>query len=323
MVQQIQKQAASSGKNKDDLAKEKEKELRERAKAEEEKRRKENADLFKPVQVQQKVPFGVDPKTIVCAFYKAGTCDKGNKCKFSHNLDVGRKVEKKNLYEDSRDNKEDDTMDNWDQEKLQKVVLSKAGNPRTTTDIVCKYFIDAIESKKYGWFWQCPNGENCQYRHALPPGFVLKSEKKAKEEAEKANTISLEEFLETERHKLGPNLTPVTPESFAIWKRNRLNKKEAEAEALQKAKAQTAAAGKSSGLSGRDLFQYNPEWFQDDDEGTDDLDLQKYRIRHEEERAAAETERLAQLQLGESVAGEAPTDEVSGESDEEDVVGDS
>lgn len=36
------------------------------------------------------------------------------------------------------------------------------------------------------------------YRHALPPGFVLKSEKKALEEAEKANTISLEEFLEVE-----------------------------------------------------------------------------------------------------------------------------
>jgi len=36
------------------------------------------------------------------------------------------------------------------------------------------------------------------YRHALPPGFVLKSEKKAMEEAAKANTISLEEFLEVE-----------------------------------------------------------------------------------------------------------------------------
>ena len=36
------------------------------------------------------------------------------------------------------------------------------------------------------------------YRHALPPGFVLKSQQKADEEAEKANTISLEEFLEVE-----------------------------------------------------------------------------------------------------------------------------
>lgn len=51
---------------------------------------------------------------------------------------------------------------------------------------------------RFGWFWECPNGENCQYRHALPPGFVLKSQKKAAEDAEKANTISLEEFLEVE-----------------------------------------------------------------------------------------------------------------------------
>ena len=51
---------------------------------------------------------------------------------------------------------------------------------------------------RFGWFWQCPNGDSCQYRHALPPGFVLKSQKKALEEAERANTISLEEFLEVE-----------------------------------------------------------------------------------------------------------------------------
>ena len=52
---------------------------------------------------------------------------------------------------------------------------------------------------RFGWFWECPNGgEKCQYRHALPPGFVLKSQRKALEEAEKANTISLEEFLEVE-----------------------------------------------------------------------------------------------------------------------------
>ena len=52
---------------------------------------------------------------------------------------------------------------------------------------------------RFGWFWECPNGgEKCQYRHALPPGFVLKSQRKAIEEAEKANIISLEEFLEVE-----------------------------------------------------------------------------------------------------------------------------
>ena len=86
------------------LEKEKEKALREKAKLEEEKRKKEEAALLKPVQTQ-KVPFGVDPKTVLCAFYKAGTCEKGSKCKFSHDMNIGRKVEKKNLYEDAREDK--------------------------------------------------------------------------------------------------------------------------------------------------------------------------------------------------------------------------
>jgi hypothetical protein len=115
---------------------------------------------------------------VLCAYYKAGHCDKGNKCKFSHDLNVGRKVEKKDLYSDTREEKMTgrslpvysegaktdsrsgavDTMDKWDEDKLRSVVSAK-GNPRTTTDIVCKYFIEAIETQKYGWFWECPNGE--------------------------------------------------------------------------------------------------------------------------------------------------------------------
>jgi hypothetical protein len=114
---------------------------------------------------------------VLCAYYKAGHCDKGNKCKFSHDLNVGRKVEKKDLYSDTREDKMKgrnarghdegvktnneppaaDTMDKWDEDKLRSVVSAK-GNPRTTTDIVCKYFIEAIETQKYGWFWECPNG---------------------------------------------------------------------------------------------------------------------------------------------------------------------
>lgn len=46
-----------------------------------------------------------DPKTVLCAYYKAGHCDKGNKCKFSHDINIGRKVEKKDLYSDTREEK--------------------------------------------------------------------------------------------------------------------------------------------------------------------------------------------------------------------------
>ena len=59
----------------------------------------------------------------------------------------------------------------------------------------------------------------------------------------------------SQRHKLGTNLTPVTPETFAKWKKTRMDKKEAEAEALKKAKETQNTAGKSSGMSGRDLVR--------------------------------------------------------------------
>lgn len=46
---------------------------------------------------------GVDPKSIVCEFFKVGQCAKGFKCKFSHDLSVQRKGEKIDVYSDKRD----------------------------------------------------------------------------------------------------------------------------------------------------------------------------------------------------------------------------
>lgn len=46
--------------------------------------------------------------------------------------------------------------------------------------------------------WECPNGNTtCQYRHCLPPGYVLKSQEK-KEEEDEEDKVSLEEELEEE-----------------------------------------------------------------------------------------------------------------------------
>ena len=100
-----------------------------------------------------------------------------------------------------------------------------------------------------------------------------------------------------------------------------MNKKEAEVDAMRKAKDQQHAAGKNSGMSGRDLvrfacsrslshlcasrqwlictqFQFNPEWFEDEDEGDEDLwDLAKYRREQEDADLAAEEERIRALAL--------------------------
>jgi hypothetical protein len=151
---------------------------REKEKAASEALAKETMELFKPAQVQ-KVPFGVDPKTVLCQFYKKGHCEKGRKCKFSHDLAIERKAVKKDLYQDTREEEEkakraQETNEDWDEDKLQAVVLSKKGNQQCTTDKVCKFFIDAVEEGKYGWFWTCPNGgDKCKYQHKLPAGYVI------------------------------------------------------------------------------------------------------------------------------------------------------
>jgi hypothetical protein len=170
-------QSAKAGGTPEEKKKAAEKAQKEREKAASEAAKREAAELFKPVQVQ-KVPFGVDPKTVLCQFYKRGHCEKGRKCKFSHDLNVERKTEKKDLYQDTREEEEakkkQETSDDWDEEKLKAVVLSKKGNQKTTTDKVCKFFTEAIEDGKYGWFWTCPNGgDKCMYQHKLPPGFVF------------------------------------------------------------------------------------------------------------------------------------------------------
>ncbi|CCH41067.1 Translation machinery-associated protein 46 [Wickerhamomyces ciferrii] len=224
-------------------------------------------------QVEQKVPFGVDPKTVLCINFKNGNCPRGAKCKFSHDMNVGKKATKKDLYTDDRATKEADTMDQWDEDKLRDVIKSKHGNPKTTTDKVCKFFIEAVENGKYGWFWVCPNGGNeCKYRHSLPEGFVLKTKEQKrleKMEEDAQPKISLEEFLETERHKLPKTgLTPINVETFAKWKEGNKIKK--------------LNDGKKDGkkLTGREIIQkkfLDKNYFENEDDSQSAFDLSQFK----------------------------------------------
>ncbi|KAF6769182.1 hypothetical protein AHF37_11001 [Paragonimus kellicotti] len=194
-IQHVQLQVTQGNKT----AKELERLEREKQERKEEKKREkaELNELFKPVAELQKCAKGVDPKSVLCVFFKQGYCVKGDKCKFSHDLSIERKGEKRGIY--TEETNIDGRMDDWDIEKLEEVVSKKhdatnKGLPPST--IICKYFLDAVETLKYGWFWECRNGKSCHYRHALPPGFVLKRDQKKMEEQKE--TISLDDLIEKE-----------------------------------------------------------------------------------------------------------------------------
>jgi len=279
-IAQVEKQVKQGG-NPDFRKQEQQRAEEKKRKEETKKQEDEMKALFKPAASIQKIESGVDPKSVFCAFFKQGLCKKGDKCKFSHDPAVEKKSAKRNVYEETHD--EQEGMDEWDDDKLAEVVAKKHGSEKSnTTDIICKYFLDALENNKYGWFWECPqNGKNCMYKHALPKGFVLKKDKKKMEKDKEE--ISLEDLIEKERANLDTTkLTKVTIETFVAWKKKKLKEKKEAAEKVKDKKKKDLKSGQTGGLSGKDIFTFNPSIVQGEevDEEAADFDLG---IREEED----------------------------------------
>jgi len=172
-------------------------------------------------------------------------------------------------------------MEDWDEEKLAEVAETKHGESdkaKPKTGIVCKYFLDAVEEAKYGWFWECPNSEKCIYRHALPSGYVLRKDKKKLDEVAKGDEISLEDLIEKERAALGAELTKITYDTFLAWKRRKVQEKRAKLSKEATKKLNEFKAGRQTGLSGRDLFTFKTDWA--DDEEADET---SYYVQEDEE----------------------------------------
>jgi hypothetical protein len=180
---------------------------------------------------------------VLCAFFKAGVCEKGKKCKFSHDLSLDGKAAKIDIYTDPRD---------------------KNGKDPIRTDITCTHFVEAVEKNLYGWLWECPNGgDKCVYTHALPAGYVLNRDKAdaAKAREEDDDEMTLEEKIEEERAALeSTKCTPVTLETFNDWKKRKAERKQKELEERMKEESKKAK-GSHNILSGKALFKYDPNLF--------------------------------------------------------------
>lgn len=95
-------------------------------------------EIFKPVISKQKIEAGVNPKSVLCVYFKVGQCAKGDKCKFSHDLGVEKKSAKKDIYTDARDVKDKETeVDDDDDQELTEENIRKFH--------ICNHFLEAVE----------------------------------------------------------------------------------------------------------------------------------------------------------------------------------
>jgi hypothetical protein len=124
---------------------------------------------------------------------------------------------------------------------------------------------------------------------------------------------TIEDIIEEQRAKLsaeGKKGTPITAESFAKWRIEKLARKQAEAEARLKSEQSKKKGGKGlSVLSGKELFSYNASLFIDDESAFDTSNdktmndeikalqkLEEEKLSEETTRAQAEQMRLFELQ---------------------------
>lgn len=140
--------------------------------------------------------------------------------------------------------------------------------------------MEAVEKSKYGWFWQCPAGENCIYRHALPPGFVLKKDKK---KDEKKSDITLEDLIERERAALPPTQTKINLETFLAWKKRKIQEKKDAAIKEEEKRRNDYKAGRQVGLSGREMFSFNPDLAKESEMEEGDEAFDSYSVAEEED----------------------------------------
>lgn len=159
---------------------------------------------------------------------------------------------------------------------------------RNKTDIVCKYFMEAVENRIYGWFWVCPNGgDACMYRHCLPAGYELKNYDD-EEEGEhehgfnaKIATMSTDEMarLLAEDELTIAELVECLEEVRAMHARDHADEVKLGESAFKEWLSKNGYAGveqvgsakpADKEKSGRELFALDPSLFQDDEEADDE-----------------------------------------------------
>ncbi|SBT50219.1 cytoplasmic translation machinery associated protein, putative [Plasmodium ovale wallikeri] len=199
-------------------------------------------------------------------YQKTEKVKKINETTATYDPKKSKESQKIDIYTDVRDSKNDkenDTIDQWDINKLTEVINIRHKNVNKT-DIICKYFLSAVENKQYGWFWVCPNGgDNCKYKHCLPQanpkGYFFPLYKRCYTHTSDRRNLPPYCIIRTQFINNG---TPVTLELFKKWLSER---EESKKQKKDEQKEKSERKVKTNVLSGKELFTYDPTLFVDDD----------------------------------------------------------
>ena len=93
---------------------------------------------------------------------------------------------------------------------------------------------------------------------------------KDRKRQEKKDDITIEELVEIERAKLGADLKKITLESFLQWKKRKIKERSEKDEKESERKKAEFKAGRNLGISGREMFTFNPELAMDEDMDEDE-----------------------------------------------------
>jgi hypothetical protein len=211
---------------------------------------------------QHDLDDGEEAKNILCAYFKAGQCDKGDDCEFSHDVNIEFNQGAFDIYTDLRDVKKTHGVE-YEVNKIAEE-KEKKRSKAIQSNIVCKFFLDAVQKKVYGWKWECPNGDDCHYKHCLPKGYVIVTSKdKMQEEMTMEEYMDLEEQIDEERNRIGKVGTRVNDTTFLEWKKRRDEfRRQGKEHEEKKRKLQT----------GIQLFRNQSNLFKDDENADDDLE---------------------------------------------------
>lgn len=107
--------------------------------------------------------------------------------------------------------------------------------------------------------------------------------KKDKKKEDKKNEVTLEDLIEKERAALGSTQTKVTLETFLAWKKRKIQEKKDAAKQEEEKKRNDFKAGRQIGLSGREMFSFNPDMAKEYDMEDGDEAIDSYSYENEED----------------------------------------